>query len=148
MHSSVGAHLFRHDKILIKPVPAINSIMSFFLAYLALHLGSAAVVVVATTFSTIGAVATTMVVATSLSTLNVCRGGSKHFFWSGCGIYFCFSQLKIRFAGADNASAHENLFLGGGDALTCPYKSMTCPWQITRPLASTERIKNKKKLLE
>ena len=47
-----------------------------------------------------------------------CRGGWKHIFRGGCDTRPCFSQLKMRFAGAGNTPVPKNLFLGAGYALT------------------------------
>jgi len=38
----------------------------------------------------------------------------------GCGTRPCFSQLKVLFTGADNATTPENPFPGAREGMTCP----------------------------
>ena len=54
------------------------------------------------------------------TTIKVCAGGQKVIFRGRYRIRPCFTQLKMLFAGVDNASTPENLFLGSGEGMTRP----------------------------
>ena len=52
------------------------------------------------------------------TTMGVLGAGKKVIFRDGYRTRPCFSQLKMRFAGAGNTPVPKNLFLGAGYALT------------------------------